>query len=104
MPFIRTPHSAFSPLWCATHSHSVDPEKQHRADDREDDAPHREALEPAIGDQIAEEPAEERADDANEDRHDEATGIVARHESFRDRACNETKHDPCDYTHASLRG
>lgn len=78
----------------ATCRDAIDPQQEHCADDREHDAPQREAFETTTGDEAPEETAEEGADDSNENGDNEPTGIIARHQRFRDRAGNETKHDP----------
>src|SRR4029078_12598130 len=78
---------------------AVDPEKQHRADDGEDDAPQRETVQPGAGDGVTDEPPDERADDADQHGDDDAPRILTRHEGLGDRPRDQPEHDPSEDTH-----
>lgn len=81
-------------LWRATHGDAIDPQQEHGTHDGEHDTPERKAFQTPAGDETSEESAEEGPHDADENGDDESTGIIARHQRFRDRAGNESKHDP----------
>ena len=55
--------------------HAIDPQQHQRTDDREQDAPQRESVQPGAGDHVAEEAAQERTDDTDENRDDDSTRV-----------------------------
>src|SRR5688572_12900079 len=81
--------------------HAVDPEEQHRSDDRQHHAPDAEAGQTGARNDAAQEAADERTDDSDQHRHQNAARILPRHDRFCDRSGDETQHDPGNHTHGS---